>query len=115
MPSAPLYLHRLAGGIAALEALPWDWIDRRTVEEALGVGKWMAWRILRSAGATEGPGNTLVCGRETLLARLRELQRDRRFGPEIARRERLESYLEGIARFASRKHKEIAHGDAAET
>ena len=115
MPATPLYLHRLAGAISMFESLPQEWIDRRLVEEALGVGKWTAWRIMRSAGATEGPGNTIICGRDTLVARLRELQQDRRFGPEIARHERLERYLGEIAQFASRKHKEIARGEAAET
>src|SRR5215510_12266423 len=114
MPAVPLYIHRLADGIAALEALPQDLIDRRTLEEALGVGKWTAWRILKRCRAQDGPGNTLVCRRLDLISQLRRLQQDERFAPEIARRERVERYLEGIVRYASRKHKEVAHHRGAE-
>jgi len=114
MPAVPVYLHRLAEGIATLEALPQDLIDRRTLEEILGVGKWTAWRIMKRCGAEDGPGNTLVCHRRDLLAQLRQLQTDRRFGPEIQRRHRLERYLENIAQYASRQHKEVAHRQEAE-
>jgi hypothetical protein len=114
MPAVPLYVHRLAEGIAALEAFPTDLIDRRTLEEALGVGKWTAWRILKRCGATEGPGGALVCRRPDLLAQLRRLQQDGRFGPEIARRDRVARYLDGIAQFASRTHQEVARNAQAE-
>jgi hypothetical protein len=114
MPSVPLYVHRLASGLAALEALSTDWIDRRALEEALGVGKWTAWRIMRRCGASEGPGNTLVCQRQDLVARLRRLLEDGRFAPEIRRRERVERYLDGIASYAMGKHKEIARNRSAE-
>ncbi len=115
MPALPLYLHRLADAIATLEALPQDWIDRRTLEEALAVSKWTAWRILKHAGATDGPGNTLVCRRQDLLAQLRALAQDGRFAPEIARHQRLDSYLASIAQFSRRQHQEIARHQAAET
>jgi len=114
MPSTPLWIHRLAQGLPVLEALRQDWIDRRTLEEVLGVGKWTAWRILRQCGAEEGPGGALVCRREQLLARLREMEQDPHLAPEIQRRERLEEYLAGMLRYASRKHKEIARNAAAE-
>lgn len=112
MPAVPAYVHRLAAGIAALEALPVDPIDRRTLEEALGVGKWTAWRILKRCGAADGPGGCLVCGRERLVAQLRLIQQG--CAPEIARRDRLEQYLDGIVRSASRQHKEVARDRAAE-
>lgn len=115
MPALPLYLHRLADAIAALDALPQDWIDRRTLEEALAVSKWTAWRILKHAGASDGPGNTLVCRRENLLAQLRALAQDGRFAPEIARHQRLDSYLASIARFSRRQHQKIARDQAAAT
>jgi hypothetical protein len=114
VPAVPVYLHRLEHGIAALEALPHELIDRRTLEEALGVGKWTAWRIMKRCGAEDGPGNTLVCHRADLLSQLRRLQQDRRFGPEIERRGRLERYLAGIAQYASRQHKEVAREEQAE-
>jgi hypothetical protein len=114
MPAVPLYVHRLADGIAALESLATDLVDRRTLEEALGVGKWTAWRILKRCGAVEGPGGALVCRRLDLLGQLRRLQQDGRYGPEIARRDRLERHLAGILRDASRRHTEVARTAAAE-
>ena len=113
MPAVPLYIHRLADGIATLDALPSDLIDRRTLEEALGVGKWTAWRIMKRCGAAEGPGGSLVCRRQDLIGQLRRLKEDRRFAPEIARRQRLERYLDGIVKYASGKH-EVARNQQAE-
>ena len=114
MPAVPLYVHRLADGIAALEALPSDVIDRRTLEEVLVVSKWTAWRILKKCGAEEGPGGALVCQRQDLILQLRRLLEDGRFGPEIERRKRLDLYLDGIAAYASRQHKEVARNQQAE-
>ena len=113
MPAVPLYVHRLSAGIAALEAQAGDWIDRRSLEEALGVSKWTAWRIMKQCGAQQGPGNTLVCRRAELAAQLGHLQQDGRFAPEIARRQRVEQYLDGILRQSSRQHKEVARDRAA--
>src|SRR5690349_17439412 len=115
MPAAPLWIHRLADALPALASLPQELIDRRTVEEVLGVGKWTAWRILRHCGAADGPGGALVCRRAALVERLRAVQQDGRLAPEIARRQRVERYLDGMLQFASQKHKEIARNRAAET
>ena len=114
MPASPLWIHRLPGCLPALASLPQDFIDRRTLEEILGVGKWTAWRIMRHCGAEEGPGGALVCRRDALVERLRAVQQDGRLAPEIARRQRLETYLDGMIQYASRKHKEIARNAAAE-
>jgi hypothetical protein len=88
VPAVPVYLHRLEAGIAALEALPHELIDRRTLEEALGVGKWTAWRIMKRCGAEDGPGNTLVCH-----------QYASRQHKEVAREEQAEALLS--SRFSS--------------
>lgn len=113
MPATPLYIHRLDTGLAALAAGGSEWVDRRTVEEALGVSKWTAWRILKRCGAEEGPGGSLVCRREELVRRLEGLRRDGVYAPEIERRQRVERYLDEIARFSTQKHAEIARNDAA--
>src|SRR3954469_11545683 len=114
MPAAPLWIHRLADALPTLASLPRELIDRRTLEEILGVGKWTAWRILRQCGAEDGPGGALVCRRDALVERLRAGQQGGRLAPEIARRQRVERYLDGMLVYASRKHKEIAHDTAAE-
>lgn len=115
MPATPLFAHRLADGILALEAMTADWVDRRTLEEVLGVSKWTAWRILKRCGAEDGPGSSLVCRRDELIERLKALQQDIRVAPEIARRNRVEQYLEGMLRYASRKHRQIAQNELAVT
>jgi hypothetical protein len=113
MPAAPLWVHRLEDTLPLIASLPHELIDRRTLEELLGVGKWTAWRILRRCGAEEGPGGALVCSRDRLVQRLRAIQQDGRCAPEIARRQRTERYLDGMLEYATRKHKEIARETAA--
>jgi hypothetical protein len=111
MPSTPLYIHRLEDGVAALEAGP-EWVDRRMLEEALGVSKWTAWRILKRCGADDGPGGALVCRRDDLVRQLRGIQ-EGKWAPEVERRKRVERYLGQIARFSTQKHMKIAENDAA--
>ena len=114
MPAKPSYCHRLGGGIAAIEALDTDWVDRRQVEEALGVSKTVAWRILRKCGAKDGPGNTLVCRRADLIIRLKELQTDGAVHErEIRRRERVEEFLEKIRPEVVAHLTKVVRGDQA--
>ena len=75
-----------------------DWIDRKTLQEILGVSKTVAWRLFRLCGAVPGPGNTLVCPRESLAAALRSLEASGTCEREIRRRGRLEQNLNGLSR-----------------
>jgi hypothetical protein len=113
MPSVPLYAHRLAEAMAVLESMTGDWIDRRTLGEILAVSKWTAWRILKACGAQEGPGGALAIRRAELIERLGALRENGRLAPEIARRARLESALDGIVRFARSRRREIARNERA--
>lgn len=97
MPARPSYFHRIGDAIATIERTRSEWIDRRAVEEALGVSKTVAWRVMRRCGATDGPGNTLVCGREGLIAALLEIQATGECEREIRRRDRVAEYLERLA------------------
>jgi hypothetical protein len=97
MPAKPSYWAKLPAGIEALRAMESDWIDRRQLEEVLGVSKTVGWRLLRLCGIEPGPGGALVARREDLVARLERLARDG--GPierEIQRRGRLEDLLERV-------------------
>lgn len=93
MPAQPAYFHRLTEALDVFRGLSLDWVDRRTLQETLGVSKTVAWRILRHCGAAQGPGNTLVCPRRDLIASLERLQQTGAYEQEIRRRDRLESQL----------------------
>jgi len=97
MPAQPSYFHRLADAIDVFRSFDTDWIDRRTVEEVLGISKTAAWRILRRCGAVDGPGNTLICQREELIGVLAKVQSTGEFEREARRRNRLAGYLERLA------------------
>ena len=92
-------------------ALPVDWVDRRTLQEVLGVSKTVAWRLLRHCGASGGPGNTLVCPRGDLIAALERLQLTGEYEHEIRRRDRLESQLGDLLKVARSRHIEVAPED----
>jgi hypothetical protein len=108
MPARPLYFHRLNEALLIFQALETDWIDRRTLEKALAVSKTVAWRILRQCGARDGPGNTIVCRREELIATLEQLQKTGHYQQEMRRRRRVEEYLFAIAQLAHLKRTGIA-------
>ena len=97
MPAKPAYFHRLDDALRLFFQLPDEWVDRRTVQEILGVSKTVAWRIMRRCGAGEGPGNTLVCRRDALVRSLECLRATGDFEREAGRRDRLTRYLEALA------------------
>ena len=114
MPAKPSYCHRLPEGIAALEALTAEWVGRRDLEEALGVSKTVAWRILRKCRATAGPGGSLMCPRGELISRLRKLQADGAIHEqEIERRGRLDRFLTSIRPDVVANLTKVAHGECA--
>lgn len=94
MPDRPLWYGRLEEAIAELEALPFPWVDRATVERVLGVGRRRAQQILSVCGRRT-IGASVVAERGELVERLRllaageaagwERQRRRRVARELAR------------------------------
>jgi hypothetical protein len=111
MPAQPAYFHRLTEALEIFRQLPLDWIDRRTLQETLGVSKTVAWRILRQCGGKDGPGNTVVCGREELILALERLQQTGRYTYEIRRRDRVESQLSELLALACSRHIQVAPRD----
>jgi hypothetical protein len=111
MPARPAYFHRLTEALDVFRSSPLDWVDRRTLQEVLGVSKTVAWRILRHCGATQGPGNTLVCPRRDLIASLERLQQTGAYQHEIRRRDRLDSQLGALLSVARSRHIEVAPED----
>lgn len=108
MPAKPFYFRQIPVAVEALRRLESDWIDRRTIEETLGVSKTVAWRILRRCGARDGPGNTLVCPRDGLIAALVAWQGDGDYQHEIRRRDRISGYLDKLAEFGRSRRTKVA-------
>jgi hypothetical protein len=96
-----------------LNALSTDWVDRRNVEEALGVSKTVAWRIMRQHGAGPGPGNTVVCRRAALIQALESFADSGAVRQEVKRRARVEERLDQLARHAVSTRVEVARDEAA--
>jgi hypothetical protein len=113
MPAIPSYFHRLGDACEVLGRLDCDWIDRSTLEEVMGVSKTVAWRILRRCGAVDGPGNTLICRRDELVAALRRVQETGQFERENRRRERLSGYLERLAEVGRTRRTKVATEEKA--
>jgi len=100
--------------VQALEAGTVDWIDRRELEEGLGVSKTVAWRLLRLLGAREGPGNTLVLHRMEAIEGLKRLLAEGGVvDREIRRRSRLEQYLERMRAYVTANRTTIVANQGA--
>jgi hypothetical protein len=113
MPAKPAYFHRIGDAIQALRRVGTEWVDRRGVEEALGVSKTVAWRIMRRCGAPNGPGNTLMCSREGLISALLQIEATGECEREIRRRERVSEYLERLAETARARRIRVAEDSRA--
>lgn len=114
MPAKPVYTHLLPELLEGLATGHEEWIDRRYLEEALGVSKTVAWRLLRRLGAAEGPGNVLVLTRQEAIEGVRRLQAEG--GPihhELQRRARLKQYLEGMRAYVAAQRTTVAADERA--
>jgi hypothetical protein len=107
MPAQPAYFHRLTEALEVFRSLSSEWIDRRTLQEVLGVSKTVAWRILRQCGAVAGPGNTLICQREGFIGAIERLQQTGRYTYEIRRRERVEAQLSELLTIACSRNIQV--------
>jgi hypothetical protein len=111
MPARPAYFHRITEALEVFRQLPSDWIDRRTLQDTLGVSKTVAWRILRQCGAEEGPGSSLVCPRGELIHALEAVQRTGSYQHEIRRRDRVEARLSDLLTIARSRHIQVSAED----
>jgi hypothetical protein len=114
MPAKPVYAHLIPELLQQLEGGDREWVDRRYLEEALGISKTVAWRLLRRLGAEEGPGNTLVLSRQDAVERVRRLQAEGgAIHHEVRRRSKLEQYLEGMRSYVAAQRTTVAADDRA--
>jgi hypothetical protein len=109
MARSPEYLQRLIESLPEFEGLQQDWIDRKTVQEIVGVSKTVAWRILRRLGSV-GPGGALMCSKLQIINGIRQLQVTGDWAFESGRRARVESNLEQLAGAARARGVVIARG-----
>lgn len=114
MPAKPAYTHLIPELLQHLETSRHEWVDRRYLEEALGISKTVAWRLLRRLGAREGPGNTLVLGRAEAIERVKRLEAEGgAVHHEVRRRSKLEQYLEGMRSYVAAQRTTVAADDRA--
>jgi hypothetical protein len=69
MPDKPMWYGRLGTAIEQLEALPYPWVDRATVEQVLGVGRRRAQQIIAPC-VTHTVGANGLADRARLIAHL---------------------------------------------
>ena len=95
MPRKPQHWLHLQDALV-VERLDVAWVDRATLQEALGCSQTEAWRILKKLGAEVGPGGALVLAREVFAERVRAYIEDPQVSFEVRRRERLEAALDAL-------------------
>ena len=93
MPDKPSWYGRLEGAIKQIEALPYPWVDRASIEFVLGVRRRRAQQILQPVLSRQVGRNGLA-PRETVIKHLRHLaagesaffekQRQRRFSTALS-------------------------------
>jgi hypothetical protein len=96
VPRKPRHWLYLADALPEIERLDAAWVDRATLQEALGCSQTEAWRILKRLGAEPGPGGALVLPKDVFLEQVRQYLEDDRVVFERRRRERLEQALDAL-------------------
>jgi hypothetical protein len=92
MPDKPTWYGRLEEIIRELQALPYPWVDRATLEPILGVGRRRAQQILKPS-VTHQVGSNGLADRAALIAHLRALAAREEASYEQQRRRRLAGAL----------------------
>jgi hypothetical protein len=92
MPDKPTWYGRLEEIIRELDALPYPWVDRATLELILGVGRRRAQQILKPC-VTHQVGSNGLADRPALIAHLRTLAAREEAYYEQQRRRRLAGTL----------------------
>ena len=102
MPDKPLWYDRLEEAIQQIEALPYPWVDRPTIEFALGVGRRRAQQILQPLLSRQAGRNGLA-PRDSVIQHLRHLAAGESAFFEKQRRKRFSSALHRLREEAQRQ------------
>jgi hypothetical protein len=97
MPDKPTWYGRLEEIIRELDALPYPWVDRATLESILEVGRRRAQQILQPC-VTHQVGSNGLADRAALIAHLRSLAAREEAHYEKQRRRRLAAALDELRR-----------------
>ena len=92
MPDKPTWLGHLPAVIDQLQALPYPWVDRATLQHLLGVGRRRAQQILQPC-VTHQVGANGVADRERLIKHLQQLAAGEAAVYEQRRRQKLADTL----------------------
>jgi hypothetical protein len=88
MPDKPTWYARIDQAIRELEAIPWPWVDRQTLQQVLGVGRRRAQQILEPF-VRKQVGRNGLAGRDDLIAHLKRVATGETVHYERRRRHRL--------------------------
>lgn len=112
MPDKPIWYPRLEAAIEQLAALPSPWVDRSTLEFALGVGRRRAQQILAPL-VTRTIGKNGLADREQVICHLRRLAAGEAAYFEKQRRQRLHSLLDQWQRQAKEQPRVLVEAPTA--
>jgi hypothetical protein len=93
MPDKPVWYHRLDEAEAQLAALPSPWVDRRTLESILGIGRRRAQQILQPL-VRHTIGKSGLALKQDVIAYLRQLADGDTATYERQRRNRLAALIQ---------------------
>lgn len=112
MPDKPIWYTKLEATIKQLEGLPFPWVDRATLEFALGVGRRRAQQILRPL-VRQTIGRNGLADRDEVVCHLRRLAAGEAANFEKHRRERLHSILSQLQRQAIERPRVLVEAPTA--
>src|SRR3954470_8127586 len=112
MPDKPIWYSRLEEAIQQIEALPYPWIDRATVEFVLGVGRRRAQQILQPLLSRQAGRNGLA-PRDRVIQHLRHLCAGDSAAFESQRRKRFSTALSRLREEAQRQPRVLVEASTA--
>lgn len=112
MPDKPIWYTRLEAAIEQLAALPSPWVDRATLEFALGVGRRRAQQILAPL-VSRTIGKNGLADREAVIRHLRRLAAGDAVYFEKQRRQRLHALLDQWQRQAKEQPRLLVEAPTA--
>lgn len=112
MPDKPTWCGHLEEAIAELRALPYPWVDRRTVERVLRVRRRRAQQILEPC-VRQQAGSNSVAEREELITHLRRLAAGETIEYERRRRQRFAETIRDLNRTWTQQTKMLVEAPTA--